>query len=83
MESSKYTIENGIPIPSSRNTGKWEGGEPELFPLNELEVGQSFLVTGRSHNGVSTHISVAKRYLAPKRFTTREMTSGTRVWRIE
>lgn len=70
-----YKIENNVAMPSPyRNCGR-----AEKYPWSKLEVGQSFfaaniaLMSGASHAG--------KRL--GKKFTTRKMDGGVRVWRVE
>lgn len=85
----RYKIEDGIPVPAPHRSGRpanllWK----ECIDL--LDVGQSVLVPidGRKREAVrlmviSTINYRTKRKGSPKKFVTRSMPDGIRVWRIE
>lgn len=76
-------IEDNIPMPPRYACRKGAGGRPRRYPkLLEMEVGQSILIEGAV--GMTIYNSI--RYLhktTAKRFETRRMNRGTRVWRTE
>lgn len=81
-----FKIESGIPIPEARSrlaTGLADA-------LRKLEPGQSFLVPYRdgdrsgTQRVITTAASDFKKRREPRRkFVTRCMDDGVRVWRIE
>lgn len=68
-------IDKGIPIPSGGH------GRRAKYPWHEMEVGDSFFVSGGTNN--KGFVSYANRRFAPKRFLSRTVEGGTRVWRLE
>lgn len=60
-------IDKNIPIPPKR-------GRPKKYPFDEMEVGDSCLVKTKG---------VLSRRIDGKRFTTRTVKGGVRVWRVE
>jgi hypothetical protein len=76
-------IENDIPIPPKA------GGRKALYPLVDMEIGQSFFVPckpGKTaaqtrNNMVGSIYSYTKKTGA--RFATRVVDGGIRVWRFE
>jgi len=78
-----YEVSSDHPLPDGlTHRGR---GRPSKFPLQKLEIGQSFFVpcsTPADKNAVS----VSARYFAQKlkrKFTTRSVDGGMRVWRID
>ena len=68
-------IEKGIPLPPL--------GRPPIFPWQEMEVGDSFLVSS-SHNRIHNIASSTHKRYPLKRFAVRKQPDGTyRVWRVE
>lgn len=76
-----YIIEEGIPVPGVKTVRR------RKYPLNQLRVGESFLIPmeeydKKKHNNVSSAIIVYKTMHAPeKKFKTRRVAEGVRVWR--
>jgi hypothetical protein len=71
-----YAIEQGIPIPPSRSLG---AGRPDslMGTLRRLDVGQSIFVAKPSKSvGCISKIP-------GKKYTTRAVEGGTRIWRIQ
>ena len=79
-----FKIEKGIPIPVSKTVTRQGRGRDRLYPWAEMQVGDSFFVPGEAKRiGVASHASaVCKRY-APKRFVSRKVEGGVRIWRVE
>ena len=77
---SKYAIEKDVPIPIPRQ--KAEG-----FPLQEMEVGDSFLVrvTGKATLNYARSYPNAWGKTHGRRFTVRyfKEANAVRIWRIE
>jgi hypothetical protein len=71
-----YVIEDGIEIPKPRR-----GRKGEKYPLSRLLVGQSFFVAGQEKSFLGS-IARSNKY-AGKKFITRKVEGGVRVWRIE
>ena len=68
-------IEKGIPLPPL--------GRPPIYPWQEMEVGDSFLVSS-SHNRIHNIAYATNKHLSPKRFAVRRQPDGSyRVWRVE
>ena len=65
-------IEKNVPIPSHQTP----------YPFGEMDVGDSFLVTDRTPGSVSNAAcQYGKRH--GKKFITRSMNKGIRVWRMK
>lgn len=73
-------IETGIPIPPPGNGG----GRTPRYPLRELEVGDSFLVTDPSvtQRRLGSRLANFGKETGRK-FTQRRTPDGIRVWRVE
>lgn len=77
-----FEIEHDIPIPSPIREGK-----PPVYPWRKMEIGDSFLVpldsySRKAHSRLSTALSQAGRR-SGRKFCTRRVEGGIRVWRIE
>lgn len=70
-------IEKGIAIPPKGTTGR-----PAKYPIEHMDVGDSFFVTGIKSTGASAIMSRARRGNS-KKFCQRLMDGGIRIWRIE
>lgn len=67
-----YEIDKGIEIPQPRSE----------YPFGEMEIGDSFLAPKEKIKGVRAAASeYGKR--KSKRFMTRTVEGGVRVWRVE
>ena len=79
-----YTIEKNIPMPATGGSG----GRKGKYPWNELEIGDSFLVVnkeislGQRHRGWRPQPSKNLRDIGYKT-SSRYITEGVRVWRVE
>jgi hypothetical protein len=77
-------IETGIPIPPKKM-----GKNQALYPYADLEIGQSFFAAprpGKSIRQTAMYLSGMSAYYAKKtgrRFTSRTVEGGVRVWRFE
>lgn len=69
-----YAIDNNIPPPANKM------GRPAVYPLRNLEVGQSFFVPLGDRKTISV---CASRYAkaSGKTFTVRQVQGGVRCWR--
>lgn len=79
-------IEKGIPVPPHRRGSR---NRPSKYPLELLEVGDSFFVPGADERERAQAMSsIASRWKrgkfvgGPKRFTTRVVEGGVRCWRL-
>ena len=70
-----YEIEKGIPLPKGTH------GRQCPYPLDKLNVGESFLITADSREYVSAKCSRYGRQHG-KKFATKQVDGGVRVWRI-
>jgi len=70
-------IDDGVQMPKKQH------GRPSKYPMNDLEIGQSFFVPNKT---CMSFAGYRPRY-KPKKFTVRSViengTKGIRVWRIE
>lgn len=73
MQTQKFKIEIGIPMPRAVTK----------FPLLDMRVGDSFLVSKdgayQLHNAIAAHHSKKLGF----RFKTKSIGDGVRCWRIE
>ena len=69
-------IEKGIPLPAS---GK---GAPK-YPYVGCEVGDSFFVPGKKPVHMSGHCSSVRRRYPERKYISRTVPGGVRVWRIK
>lgn len=76
---SDFVIEHGVPIPAKRKTGR-----SDSYPFRELGVGDSFFVAanGDAAGIRRNRLTAAARNYLPKKFITRIVDGGVRVWRI-
>lgn len=82
-----FKIENDIPIPPKQSGGK-PMGRKAIYPLADLDIGQSFFVPCRpgktatqTRNALSGSITQCSKKTGA-RFTTRIIDGGARVWRL-
>jgi phage gp29-like protein len=54
--------------------------KPKLYPLEDMEVGDSILITDMTKRG---SVAALGWRLAPKKFATRKTSEGFRLWRTE
>lgn len=67
-------IEKGVPLPPDGR--KQLGGVTAAF--RAMEVGDSVLLLGKKHSSVGAIVARLK----PKKFATRSVDGGLRVWRV-
>ena len=74
-----FEVEKGLPVPKAVRAPR-----PSKYPWEELAVGDSFLVpTDTIKPGAVRNATwKANRTYPDRRFVTREVDGGTRVWRI-
>lgn len=66
-------IDKNIPVQKS----KWQESK---YPFNELEIGDSFLTTSARISALATYYNSKN---PKKKFITRRVEDGFRVWRIK
>lgn len=71
-------IDKGIPIPTRCHGRR---GVRVLYPFPDMEIGDSFFVEGSASSVESAASSYGKR--TGRKFTTRYVDGGARVWRIK
>lgn len=73
-------IEAGIPIPGAHAGA----GRKAIYPLDDLEVGESFFVPGGTHKSMATPINVFRgKSHGQKTIASRLVEGGIRVWRTK
>jgi hypothetical protein len=73
-------IEKGVPFPNrAPRVSKYR------FPLGEMDVGDSFFVSVKDDSFLNSARSLISKYgrVFKRKFATRMMDDGLRVWRIE
>lgn len=71
--SNAVTVEKGVPIPPKK-------GAPSLYPLREMEVGDSFGLDFASIRKVRSAV-VYEQQRSSRRFTVRTLPTEIRCWR--
>lgn len=74
-------IEKNVPIPMKGGKAKWE-----LYPLDKMEVGDSFYIEGERASAISASLQSYKnnqimKYQNKVAFVCRSDAKGVRVWR--
>jgi hypothetical protein len=78
---SEFVIERGVPLPPARY-----GRKPGSFmeTVRSLNVGDSFVVTGKHQDVVASTCRVVRgRMNDGRNYATRKVDGGVRVWRIK
>ena len=77
-----FIVEKDIPVPEKSSRDR-------KYPLDQMEVGDSFLVptdpamtVSKLQKKASASVAYAHRTLGGRRFVTRQVEGGVRVWRI-
>jgi hypothetical protein len=74
-----YTIEKGVPISPQKRPG---AGRKSKYPFRDMEVGDSFMEPGVAPKAARCAACRSGRRLN-KKFMTRTVEGGVRVWRVE
>lgn len=69
------TIEKNIPIPT-------KAGRYNRYPFKQLKINESFFVPKGNRNNVSVAMAYFHRKNTNKRFVSRTVDNGIRVWRV-
>jgi len=78
--SKNITIEKGIEIPAK----KGGGGRGFQYPVDKMETGDSFLIeTDKPKNFAARVTTWNKAFAGERRFVSRTVEGGVRVWRVE
>ena len=84
--TNQYTIETGIEMPKKRSTEKGKS----IYPLADMNVGQSFFVPcvgdkiSKKQTSLQVYFSrLARQSFPDRRFATRQVDGGIRVWRVK
>jgi hypothetical protein len=79
--TEEFKIERGIPVPLLPQFLR------EKMPLEKMEVGDSFFVSGNKNGKTIQEVKISVRNALPKktkrRFLCRVIDGGVRVWRVE
>lgn len=74
----KYKIEKGVPMPNAMV------GRKELYPFSLMDVGDSFFVPTETQREL-LHVrsnATTQTHRTDKKFSTRTVDGGIRVWRV-
>ena len=74
---SEFTIEKGIPVPKMTGAGR-----KTKYPFESMQVGDSFFVKDGTVKTLSRSCGIYGKRLNRK-FTSRTVEGGARVWRVE
>ena len=74
---SEFTIEKGIPVPKMTGAGR-----KTKYPFESMQVGDSFFVKDGTVKTLSRSCGTYGKRLERK-FTSRTVDGGSRVWRVE
>ena len=74
---SEFTIEKGIPVPKMTGAGR-----KTKYPFESMQVGDSFFVKDGTVKTLSRSCGTYGKRLERK-FTSRTVNGGARVWRVE
>jgi len=77
-----FKIDNAVPIPDGRNSNC---STSKVAAVRALEVGESVFFPGMTINNVSSVAANARRYspeMFNRKYTSRTVEGGVRVWRI-
>lgn len=71
-----FEIEKDIPTPKHRAR--------QAYPFKQMEVGDSFFIPSESDSFHAKAVaSLASKRFAPKRFVSRKVDGGRRIWRVQ
>lgn len=73
-----FVVEDGVPMPRS----SYREPAPLVAALRKLQIGQSIFVPGRTAKNVCHSLESAKRK-TDMYFSSRTMSNGVRIWRLE
>ncbi len=74
-----FVIEKGVPKPDKK-------GMKAKYPLGQMEVGDSFLIPTEgkdAQRSVQTECGSHWTRLKPKKFASRQVEGGVRIWRVQ
>jgi len=74
---SEFTIEKGVPVPKQVGAGR-----KNKYPFDAMEVGDSFFVKDIKVKAISKTCGSHGKRLS-RRFASRTVDGGVRVWRTE
>lgn len=77
----KIEIRRQVPIPEVRN-GKKSRGQTKVYPWNELEIGDCFIVEGISSDRMAS-VMAARHRAHHQKYTRRVIDDKQWVWRIK
>jgi hypothetical protein len=78
---SKYVIEKNVPIARVVNNGKPRDDSGLKGTMRRMEVGDSFLATN-SKPVVRQTAQILRREFIGRKYVTRSVDGGVRVWRV-
>jgi hypothetical protein len=72
-------IESNIPIPKISKKGR-----QKVYPFDEMNVGDSFFIEGRTTSQLSSVANNwSKRYDPKAKFVVKQENKGVRIWRYQ
>lgn len=80
-----FKVESGVPVVANRGG---RGRKPTAFPLHEMDIGDSFLITcdvndKKVVDSWRRKLLVAKKRMDGGEWTTAKVSDGLRVWRTK
>lgn len=72
-----YQIEKGIPLPEKKEN------KSEKYPFDDMVVGDSFLVPSAERSAVTPRVAYYHEKFPDRRFSSRKVNGGVRVWRTK
>lgn len=78
--AAEFKIEDGVPLPGFGRGSKERG---LAHALRQMQIGQSILVPDRDQRHVSSQACATAKFATDgRRYTTRVVDGGVRVWRV-
>jgi len=74
----KFKLEKDIPIPAKQTRKR-----PSIYPFNNMEIGESFLVPLNKLKAARIAVGTYKRRHPDWGYASRTLPEGFRIWRIK
>lgn len=78
--TTKYVVEDGVPIPAIENAGSRKKGSGLRGMISRMDVGQSVFLSGKSRGYASGTVSNSAKETGHK-YISRAVEGGYRIWR--
>lgn len=77
-----FVIERDIPLAKITGTGARTGTRESKYPLGEMDVGDSFLLSEGTVKTASHIVVAGNKRFPDRKFASRTVEGGVRVWRV-